>query len=214
MVDSNDDSNNRIYWNILIIVGFIGVGGSILGAYIGGSMVTSNEQKMYYEQLHDEQKNIAKAIEIDINGLNNSITFYPYYTLYKTKSMKSVINAEILKNRAISLNANNFNISSDFDLNTDHYAIVLESSLYNNKTCLYFVFDHDISSLDYNLSSEIYQFYNDLFYAETDRTYVWQHDINISDPTNKTWVKYEEMQSLIVKCGDNVSKIENDLSKV
>jgi hypothetical protein len=67
------DSDDSIYWSVLILVAFIGVGGSILGAYIGGTMTASNEQTIYQEQLQNEQRNIAKAFDVDIEHVNEAI---------------------------------------------------------------------------------------------------------------------------------------------
>lgn len=82
-------------------------------------------------------------------------------------------------------------------------------------TDIYFTFNHDICKFDYKLSSDIYQFYIELFRAEMNRLY-----INANKMNTKLEVQYlckfkqKDMEASIIKCGDKISDIQLQLKRI
>ena len=94
----------------------------------------------------------------------------------------------------------------------------MKIKLYDDKTLLYHKFTHDIAKLDYNLSSEIYDFYNDLFKADK----LWDNILEGENPSLKfdprhpqheiTMFRYKEMNALINNCAE-CQKIREELKE-
>jgi len=78
-----------------------------------------------------------------------------------------------------------------------------------------FVVHYDISKLDYNLSSEILQFFEDLSEAENARIYIQNNCKNL-DPQIQTLctLEYQNMKFLVVSCINKVAEIRSQLKKI
>jgi hypothetical protein len=78
-----------------------------------------------------------------------------------------------------------------------------------------FVFKYDISIFDYNLSSEIHQFFEDLSEAENARIYI-QNNCKKPDPQIKTLctIEYQNMKSYILSSIYKVADIRLQLKKI
>lgn len=146
----------------------------LLGVIIGGGITIYGSYMLYQDQQHDEQKNIAKAFDIDITKVNESIT--PIYDSYAKHYPDSRIYP---------------------GLNKPFYSL-------NNG--LYPIFAHDISRFDYNLSSEIFEFYIDIYAAEEDRQYVAEYmkhpSNNNSNESIAATQRLYDMIKIIKKCHD------------
>lgn len=185
---------------------------AFLGAIVGGCLAVAGSMHLYDIQKHDEQKNIAKAIEIDLDSINNSLVFSPYYYSYKTDCPINEVptSAKFTLTQSSKSDLNN---SSEDYYKPSRSVVYPATPFYDSRTCLYFVFDHDIYILNYDLSSEIYQFYTDLFQAESDRIYISTVQMTDNYTNNTKISRYGEMKYLIIKCGDEIPKIEENLSK-
>jgi hypothetical protein len=128
---------------------------------------------LYQDQQHDEQKNIAKAFDIDITKVNESIT--PIYDSYKHYPSRGI-------------------------------CLSLDKPFYSLSNGLYPIFAHDISRFDYNLSSEIFEFYIDIYTAEEDRQYVAEYMKHPSNSTTNESIaatqRLSDMIKIIKKCHD------------
>lgn len=78
-----------------------------------------------------------------------------------------------------------------------------------------FVFKYDISIFDYNLSSEIHQFFEDLSEAENARTYI-QNNCKNPDPQIQTLctIEYQNMKSYIKSSICKVADIRSQLKEI
>lgn len=78
-----------------------------------------------------------------------------------------------------------------------------------------FVFRYDISKFDYNLSSEILQFFEDLSEAENARTYI-QNNCKNPDPQiqNLCTIEYQNMKFYIISSICKVADIRSQLKKI
>jgi hypothetical protein len=172
-----------------IAIGFI-------GALVGGLLSYIGVQQVYKNQINDEKKAIAKAIDIDLKTLYDSPFFSRSY------------------NRALKI------VKFKPDENALEMAIPL-GTLYDDKTLLYFVFSHDIVKFDINLSSEIFEFYNDLFSIEKYSRFIKQNLtvgyqlFKDSEKTGEsTFDSYKKMNELIIKCGNKIPELRKKLQKV
>ena len=78
-----------------------------------------------------------------------------------------------------------------------------------------FLFKYDISKLDYNLASEIYQFYTDLIKAEENRLYIERNKNDTNQGTQYIcWIKYEEMKALIISSNNKLPDIGSRLKDI
>lgn len=167
----------------------------LIGACIGGYWSYLGSQNAIKNQLKNEQKTVAKVIDIDLKTIYESDYFFEYYSNQKTNPKE--------------------NIETKFE------DIKLPMKLYEDKTLLYFVFSHDIAKLEYNHSSEIYEFYNDLFKADKYWNFVLENTLSkrqlcIENQIlyDATLERYNDMNALIIKCGDNIQKIRTELKEV
>jgi len=173
------------------VIGFI-------GTLVGGLLSYLGSKNAYKYQLKLEHKNIAKAIDIDLNTIFESPNFKFYYNAYNNDMVNGT------------------------KIDTSQY-VIMPDKLYDEKTGLYFVFNHDITKFEYELSSDTYEFYNDLFTAEFYRKYIDQnyHEYreqykNADDSGIVTTVntRYGLMRNLIIKCGDKIPELREKLEKV
>ena len=82
-------------------------------------------------------------------------------------------------------------------------------------TDIYFTFKHDISKFDYNLSSNIYQFYTDLFKAEMNRHYIQNNNMNRDSGKQMICtIKQQDMEANIISCSNKISNIRLQLKKI
>lgn len=171
----------------------------LIGACIGGYWSYRGSQDAIKKQFENEKKTIAKVIDIDLKNIYESPYFYKYYDAHKYD--------DLTKNDAMSIED-----------------IKLPGKLYDDKTLLYYVFTHDIAKLDYNLSSEIFEFYNNLFKADNYWDFVLKNILPYSEQymlciENKrmqdlTLQRYHEMKFLIIKCGDKIPELREKLKEV
>ena len=155
----------------------------LVGAVIGGLLAYYGSKNAYKHQLKIERKNIAKAIDIDLDTISESVYFGVFYKNYKKGNTK---------------------IPEKID-----------QKYIDEKTTLYSVFNHDIAKLDYDISSRIYEFYTDLFTAESYRIFIINNK-DSNDEKTKAEVEIIDviMKKWIVKCGDNIPKIREKLKEV
>jgi len=173
-----------------IIITIVGIVSAFLGAIIGGYLSYHGSIEVYKNQLKNEQKNIARAIDIDLKAILEYPTFRLYYMLH------------------------NYNKYDDRDESLPK-DMTLTNKFYDDKTILYFVFDHDIAKLDHDLSSKIYEFYSDLFKASNCKEFIALNRLSKDAVIQKILKdKDEVMKSLIFKCGDNVSELREKLREV
>lgn len=181
----------------------------LVGACIGGYWSYRGSHDVIKKQLENEQKNIAKAIDIDLKNISTSIEFNTQYTFYKkTKDYPAEIFEKIIPSE-------------------------LEKKFYNDKNLLYFVFKQDIAKLDHELSFDIYEFYNDLFIAEdlrklllksqnphvemvnSDAELINELIKDVADIKKEVLnKKYELFRKLILDCGDNIPELREKLKEV
>jgi hypothetical protein len=60
----------------------------LIGAIIGGLLSYLGTHQVYKKQLQNERKNIAKAIDIDLNAISDSVYFDIFYKIYKNGGKK------------------------------------------------------------------------------------------------------------------------------
>jgi len=191
--------DNQIQW-LTVIVGFTGV---IIGSLITGAFTFLSSHISYLNRLKNEQKTIAKAIDIDLKTISESFYFKEAY--------------EFHRNNYVFIKEEN-----DFDDIISSFGNMFNTRLYDDdKDLLYFVFIHDIAKLDYNLSSEIYEFYNVFFKANKYSMYIYrdafESDLLFEEnkhTRNASFSTYLDMSESILKCGDNIPKLREKLKEV
>lgn len=162
----------------------------LVGACIGGYWSYRGSQDAIRNQLLNERKNIAKALDIDLKTIYESPNFSFYYNSFKNDKTDD-INVIFPKLR------------TEFD------------GLYNEKVGLYFVFNHDIAKFDHNLSSEIYKFYNNLLQAEECRDYISEYRYSEHvDIVTQINLRYNFMKNFIMECDDKIPEIRENLKEV
>jgi hypothetical protein len=173
----------------------------LAGACIGGYWSYRGSQDAIKNQLENERKNIAKIIDLDLKNIYKSIYFNIHYTY-----LKDVQNIDTIKN--------------------DFRYIRYNEKMYNDKTLLYNTFIQDIGKLDYTLSSEILEFYSDFFEADNYWTLVFEEKKRntefLSDCIaykhdnlrHGIFDIYQNMNILIIKCGDKIPELREKLKKV
>lgn len=178
-----------------LIIAFIGFLGAIIGAIVGGTLSYYGSYKLNEKQLKYEQKNIAKSIDVDLKNVSEYTHFNEYYKFHK--------NDDLEKEESLLLD------------------IKLPENLFDDQNLLYFVFNKDITKLEYNISLEIHEFYNDLFKAEEYRKFVKENqylDYRIfqanPDFQTKIFERAKEMKALVIKCGNKITEIRVKLEKV
>lgn len=141
---------------------------------------------MWQKQQETDLKSIATAIDVDLARINESKNFAPYYGFYKYDNFP--------------------------DPNVK--MIVSPVPFYDSTKDLYMTFNHDISRFNYTISSNVYEFYNNLFNAEKDREFIIQNK-NTTDPYTQAVVGgyYKEMKYLIVECGNKLPTIRGQLKE-
>lgn len=166
---------------------------AIVATLYGVHTSIDNTNHLYQVQQLDEQKNIAKAIDIDIESIYNSQGFQDYYMTY---------------------NNSHYNYSEGYN---KHYSDsgdlmpLISSPMYNMNSSLYFVFDHDISQFNYTLSSELYNLYNNLFIAQDD----WANAMKIQNqqiPLDDSMII--AYQGYLFDLGDRVVKSYNEIPTI
>jgi hypothetical protein len=172
----------------------------LVGACIGGYWSYRGSQDAIKNQLENERKNIAKIIDIDLKNIYKSLYFDLQYSY-----LKDFKNIE--------------KIEEDFKY------ILFNGKLYDDRTRLYNTFIQDIAKLDYDLSSEVLDFYSDLFEADKYWTLVFEEKnrnterlknctvYKHSNLKDETFEIYKDMNTLILKCGDNIPKIREKLKE-
>lgn len=148
------------------------------------------------EQLKNERKRIAKMVDIDLKNIYEAQSFKKYYNAHK--------NDELTKKGEIKLKD-----------------IKLPGKLYNDKTLLYYSFSHEITKLDYSLSSEIIEFYNDLFKADRYWTFLVDTQFKSYDSYMDNSLlegvivdRYNDMKMLIKKFGDELPVLRTKLQEI
>jgi hypothetical protein len=157
LLRANAINTLNVLKNNPILIGFIGL---ILGALLS----FSGNYVLYHEQQSDELKNIAKALDMDIAKIDESIT--PFYNDYVLKPYPK---------------------PGIYVAPTDPF--------YNLNNGIYPVYAHDISRFDYNLSSEIFEFYIDIYSAEEDRQLFMQYENSLDNETS--FVKNQKLEEMI-----------------
>jgi hypothetical protein len=164
----------------------------LIGASIGGYLSYRGSQDAIKNQSKYEVKNIAKAIELDLQTIKKSPAFETAYILYKGDK-STLLNNETPDNEV--------------------KLFVPRDQFYNKETGLYFLYQRDIAKLNYELSFNIYEFYKNLVSAENNRMFLLQNLNFIDPPDPERMFKYRDMTNLIVKCGDSVPRLLEELSK-
>ncbi len=144
----------------------------LIGACVGGYWSYLGSQNAIKTQLKNETKNVAKAFKLDIKTIQNSPYFFTAYKLY-TEEKSTTFCKENIGNTP-----------------TPHYP---PYPFYNIKTGLYFIYQHDLPKLDYNLSIKICNFYNDLIVAEDFRYFISQNPNFMEELDGEIVQKYGEM---------------------
>lgn len=176
---------------LTIVIGFAGV---IIGALLTGAFTFLSSHVSYLNQSKNELRNIAKAIDIDLGTIYESPFFNEYY--------KSYI------------------IDKENNVSPSKHMIIPQNSFIEERS-LYSIFIHDISKLDYDLSSEIYEFYNDLYQADKYSMFIYQNTTKYQQLFKEntsfqeaTFNDYKTMTCLIIKCKNDIPKLREKLKKV
>jgi hypothetical protein len=178
------------------------VGIGFVGALIGGLLSYLGVYHVHKNQLKNESKNIAKAIELDLQTIKENKYFSTAYFFY-TKNPTTVSD-----------------IISELEPHIPPY------QLYNKETGLYLLYKHEINKLNYDLAKKVYEFYNKLFTAENHRLLLIQNqnfNLNILNTPEKNPIslidfeclfKYPEMTDLIVECWGSIQNLIDELEKI
>jgi hypothetical protein len=90
----------------------------------------------------------------------------------------------------------------------------LQCPFYNKETGLYFIYQHEIAKLDLELSRKITNFYDNLIVAENYRSFIAQNPDFIEQEDGERIVKCYYMKKMIIKCGDKIPELKEELEKV
>lgn len=173
--------------------------GTIIGAVFENLLNYRSSSKLYKKQQLNEIKNIAKAMDISLAEYCKP-DFCKIVEEYKTERLDRLKDPTI---RTFFLPM--FPLYSSDDP--------------------YFVFKHDISKFEHNLSADIYQFYNDLIRAEAIRVFIVEKIPLIEkfcrknpeangDGIPSLKFAHEEMKSRLISCSDNISYIRSRLKEI
>lgn len=179
-----DLTNISLQWD-LARFGFFS---AILGAAVGGILTFLGSYYLWDRQRRDELKNVARAIDIDLERVYESNQ--DWFDLYKDE-------------RKIG------------DFESQGGPVVSLKEFYNCNG-IYFIFNHDISKFDYGLSSQIYTFYSGLLDAESSRQFVVKNKRHLGmkgdDP--RLYLSYENMKSMIIFIMGQIPDIQKQLKEV
>lgn len=145
------------------------------------------------KQLKTELKTIAKTIECEITKIEKSPAFFTAYTIY-TQDPAFLISNPIYPDQKTYVGKHN--------------------KYYNKETGLYFTYLHDVNKLDSKLAAKIHAFYNDLIDAEDLRLFLSQKQIFTPYEDPEGLFKYQDMTRLIIKCGNLIPELIEELEKV
>lgn len=160
----------------------------LIGACVGGYWSYLGSQNAIKTQLKNETKNVAKAFKLDIETVEKSEYFTTACRLFAKNS------------------------DGGYDQNTAPY--MPQSPWYNKETGLYFIYQHEIAKLDLELSRKIINFYDNLIVAENLRSFISQDHAFFKHDDVERINKYHEMKKLIIKCGDLIPELIEELEKV
>ena len=164
---------------------------AIAGALVGGVCTYLGSFGLSEQQRKNELKNVAKAIDIDLERIYK--WNWSWYILFKDK-----------------------NVLLEFDQkNTELKKRTFPITELYNPDGIYFIFNHDIAMFGYELSSQIYTFYRLLLEAESARQYVNKNeDVQDSEIQGFVNLYYANMKSLIVSTEEQIPKIREQLKYV
>jgi hypothetical protein len=123
-------------------------------------------------------KAIFNALPVVMGALVGGIcTFLGSYYLSRRTAKSELRNLS----KALDIDISNFDIYISpyygfYHLNSfpvENSLVIPPDPFYDTENGLYFSFNHDISRFDYDLSAELYQFYNEIFMLERDRRFVY-----------------------------------------
>jgi hypothetical protein len=180
---STDTWFNKDQW-VNIILSFFVVVGTLGGAYIGGKM----NNDAYQEQQKIQLKNVAKAIDIDLNRTYHSNL--PYYKVYKNNSI-------LIKN--------------DID---PTLVMQPQNAFYDTSNGAFSSFHHDISMFDYDLSTQIFILYDYLLSAESLRQTVNSYETPDQKTDDMVRTFYNNMKFNIVKSEELIPVVRQQLKKI
>lgn len=173
----------------------------LIGAIVGGLLSYLGSRHAYKDQLKYDIKNIAKAIDLDLQTIKKSSTFSTAYHHYTTDP------STILHTITLDVKPH-----------------ISPNPLYNKETGIYLLYKRDITKLNYDLALNIYEFYNDLFAIENYRLLllknpnfilsIHKNPNPVSPIDNECMSGYPKMTKLIIKCWDNIPKIRTALKAV
>jgi hypothetical protein len=163
---------------------------AIIGAIIGGIITSGGSYYLWRQQRKHELKNIARAIDIDLEyvyKLNKN--WYDYL-----KKMPGLLEA---------------------DLDTENQRLFCPRYKFYNDNGAYFIFNHDIAKFEYELSSKIYIFYSRLLSAESERQLVDKNKDVKNDETNAyVRLSYAEMNGLVVWTEEEIPELRKQLKEI